>query len=269
MKKLKVCTAIFFCTILCTSVFAIDYDWRTKSYQHVSINEGLVQLLESFASEQGFALVLSEKIQGRDMQRVNANFKTTSEEFLNKISALYSLLWFYDGQVLYFYDAGEQVSELVDTNVDNATKTKQTMIKMGIWDERYRWMMLKEEGLLHVHGPPAYIDIIKHLVARFERSANLLEARLQQEALNNKVQKTHEHELKVFPLQYAWAADQYFDDGQGQRLIEGVVTKLRRIFHADPVLNSQQLPRGGNQLDIRKQNELLKRLETLDRKSVV
>jgi type III secretion protein C len=202
---------------------AVDQSWKKDVYRHVSINQDLIQLLDSFAAEKGFSIIISEPIKIRENQKVNGSFNQTSEKFLNEICDLYNLIWFYDGQTLYVYGSEEQVSKILNTDVNQSIATKNALMKLGIWDDRFGWILLPDERILHIHGPPAYISIIEHLhstLAEVKKTVN-----------DEKKGQLDEFVVQVFPLDYAWAEDQYYDDGKDQKKVEGVASKLRKMFH--------------------------------------
>lgn len=210
---------------LVSQVYAANQSWRNDVYRHVSINQDVIQLLESFASEKGFSIIISEAIKIRKNQKINGSFNQSSESFLNEICNLNNLIWFYDGQTLFFYGSEEQVSKILSANVQQATVTKNALMKLGIMDDRFGWIFLPEEKILHIHGPPAYITIIE----------NLYERLVEVKKVNDKEQEAESDQfvVQVFPLSYAWAEDQYYDNGGKQKKIEGVASKLRKIFNID------------------------------------
>ncbi len=206
-----------------SNAYAVDQSWKSDMYRHVSINQDLIQLLDSFAAEKGFSIIISEPIKIRENQKVNGSFNQKSEKFLNEICDLYNLIWFYDGQTLYIYGSEEQVSKILNTDVNQAIVTKNALMKLGIWDDRFGWMLLPEERILHIHGPPAYVSIIEHLHSTL--------AEVKKAVTVEKQDQLDEFIVQVFPLNYAWAEDQYYDDGSGQTKVEGVASKLRKMFH--------------------------------------
>lgn len=205
------------------SSYALNQDWRSEPYRHVSINQDIIQLLNSFASEKGFSIIISEPIKTRENQKVNGSFNQTSEKFLNDICDLYNLIWFFDGQTLYIYGSEEQVSKILTSDAKQADMTKNALMKLGIWDDRFGWIVLPEEHLLHIHGPPAYISVIEHL------HSTLTEVK--QTAMTTLQGQEEAYVIQVFPLTYAWAENQYYDDGKKETKVEGVASKLRKMFH--------------------------------------
>jgi type III secretion protein C len=219
--------------ILVSHTYADNQAWRKDVYRHVSINQDVIQLLESFAAEQGFSIIFSEAIKTRKIQKVNGSFNQSAESFLNEICNLNNLIWFYDGQTLFFYGSEEQVSKILSADSKQALVTKNALMKLGIMDDRFGWIYLPEERILHIHGPPAYISIIENLYAKLAEVKKTTEKEMEVES--------EQYVIQVFPLSYAWAEDQYYDVGGTQKKIEGVASKLRKMFNIVPANSEREV----------------------------
>ena len=225
--------SLILCMTMISSAYAANQSWRNDAYRHVSINQDIIQLLESFAAEKGFSIIISEAIKIRKNQKVNGSFNQSSESFLNEICNLNNLIWFYDGQTLFFYGSEEQVSKILSADVKQAMLTKNALMKLGILDDRFGWIFLPEERILHIHGPPAYITIIENLYSKL--------AEVKKTTNQEREDEMGQYVVQVFPLDYAWAEDQYIDVGGKQKKIEGVASKLRKMFNlSSPGSNSYE-----------------------------
>ena len=184
----------------------------TKPYAYFGNGESVADVLRNFASNYGIPIVLSEFVKGV----VNGRFGPLSPvEFLDKMAHINNLIWYFDGNTLYIYNSQEIEKKIISLQYMSAEKFRQTLIDVGIWDNRFYWRAKPAEGLIYLSGPPRYMELVT-------QTASLLDSKA------GSRQKS-ETSVKVFPLKYAWADDRNFNFRNQQVTIPGVASILRKI----------------------------------------
>ncbi len=189
--------------------------WKTEEYTLVAREMPLREVLMAFGTAEGLPVVLSSGVVGV----VSGDFRELPPpEFLDRLAALHSLTWFYDGAALYVYNAGEVVTALFDLKYMKVQEVQAMLSSLGIDDGRYPLKAAADEQLAMVAGPPRYVELVAELVAKADQ---LREKRAVSEV-----------ETRVFPLQHTWADDVILKgsggDGGGQ--IKGMVSLLEEIM---------------------------------------
>ena len=184
----------------------------TKPYAYFGNGEPVADVLRNFASNYGIPIVLSEFVEGI----VNGRFgPLTPVEFLDKMAHINNLIWYFDGNTLYIYNSQEIEKEIISLQYMSAEEFRQTLIDIGIWDNRFYWRAKPAEGIIYLSGPPRYMELVT-------QTASLLDSKA---GTRQKSQMT----VKVFPLKYAWADDRTFNFRSEQVTIPGVASILREI----------------------------------------
>lgn len=136
------------------------------------------------------------------------------EQALERLAQLYPLVWYYDGQTLHVYRAGEVGSQLLTP----AYLTPQTLISQlqstGVLDSRAcRVRAVPTSNALEVQGVPVCLERVTRLSQGLDQQKLNLER--QQEG------------IELFALKYASAADSEYTYRGQQVVVPGIVSVLK------------------------------------------
>ena len=148
------------------------------------------------------------------------------ENFLGVMERSYGITWYYDGSLLYLYNADQIRSEMLTLDKVSPSSLKRSIQSLGLYDERFSFRYADADGLVYVSGPPRYIDVIK-------KTARAMEANLNRPEKQKQV-------VRVFRLKNAWADDVTFQYGDHEVEVPGVATVVRNIIMgktSDPTLD--------------------------------
>ena len=195
------------------AAIAVEPPWRTGDYAYYANNEALADVLKHFATDQNIPIIVSEKI----TEKVNANFQNMPPAmFLERLANIYDLVWFYDGRSLYVSHLNESENRLIPLKDMDVETAKQQLIELGLWNEKFKWSAAPKSYLVHIAGPPAYVDLI-------DESIKLLNE-------NYRPSIQADYTAKIFRLQYALAVDRRVTFRGREEVIPGVATVLRETF---------------------------------------
>ena len=192
--------------------------WKTPSYTLVANNMDLRTALDTFAVSQGLSAVMSGGVSGT----FSGSFQEVPPpEFLDRISTVHNLVWYYDGAALYFYAAGEIQTLLLNLQYMKAGEVRQMLAELGVEDARFPLKTTADDELVMVSGPPRYVGLIAELVAKADKLREL--------------RTFNEVETRLFPLVHTWAEDVSFGarSPESSGAIRGVVTLLKEIMSAE------------------------------------
>ncbi len=189
--------------------------WKMPRYSLVARAMSLREGFKTFGTAQGISVVMSKDVDGvfsgefRDMP---------ADEFLDRVTTLYNLIWYYDGATLFLYGSGEVQSLLVSLRYMKAYEVREMLQQLGIEDRRFPIRTASNDELILVSGPPRYVTLIAETIARAD---NLREQRT-----------FNEVETRLFPLQHTWADDVSLrvTGPESSAQIKGVATMLRELM---------------------------------------
>ena len=109
--------------------------WKSSEYTLVARQMPIRSALESFSVAQGIPVLMSDRVAGV----LSGDFKGVAPaDFLDRISAVHNLTWYYDGTALYIYTVGEMGSTLIDLKYMKADEVLAMMVELGVEETRYK-----------------------------------------------------------------------------------------------------------------------------------
>ncbi|MFT7108656.1 MAG: type III secretion protein C [Psychrobacter glaciei] len=187
-----------------------------KDFSLISNNETLAEILKNFANSYDTPVFVSDKITGN----VNGKFPSIDAKlFLEQMSDVYAINWYYDGSILYFYRNDEIENQLIQLDNIKTSTLRNNLHALGIWDHQYNWKELPESGLIYLSGPPRMVEIITETAAMMDARA--------------KDQMESTYTVQIFPLKYASAYDRALTFRQESMAVPGVVSMLKRLINGE------------------------------------
>jgi type III secretion protein C len=191
--------------------------WKSQEYTLVARQMPIRSALESFSVAQGIPILLSDRVAGV----LSGDFKKVQpDDFLNRISAVHNLTWYYDGTALYIYSVGEMGSALIDLKYMKAREVLAMMVELGVEDSRFPLKTASNGELIMVSGPPRYVMLVSEMIARADK--------LREQRTFTAV------ETRIFPLKHTWADDVSFNvtGPESTTTIRGIARLLEEIMNA-------------------------------------
>ncbi|QOZ29602.1 nodulation protein NolW [Bradyrhizobium sp. CCBAU 51753] len=142
-------------------------------YSYTVLDQDLAAALQEFGNNLNIRVNVSTEVKGRIRGRMP---DLPPREFLERLTNLYNLQWYYDGLVLYISAAHEAQSRLVVLSPISFDAFKTALDALNISDERYIVKPAPGDGLVLASGPPRFIALVdqtlKGLVAEAQARRN-------------------------------------------------------------------------------------------------
>lgn len=191
---------------------ATAVDWPSKPVTHVANEETLDELLRTFAADQGVSIVVSKAVTGR----VSGRFGPLPPlKFLDQVTRSNGLIWYDDGNTVYVYRSDEITTKLYKLQRITPDLVLSTLKQLDLYDGRFRIKALDDAAVIFVSGPARFVEVVGQTVEMLEAAAPNEQAELA---------------IAVYPLKYAWAADQTVTLQNKQVVIPGVATILQNLI---------------------------------------
>ncbi|WP_274425129.1 type III secretion protein [Chelativorans sp. YIM 93263] len=145
------------CVCVSAPVLAAEPEWPSGTYKYITIEQPVENALREFGRNVGMPVQVSEQVRGT----LNHGMpRGTAQEFLEWICDRYGLVWYYDGTILHVAAEGEVRTEMVKLAAEDMQDVRLRLDGLGVSDPRYP-IRLRDENILSVSGPPAYIGAVR------------------------------------------------------------------------------------------------------------
>jgi len=189
--------------------------WRVPKYSMTARAMDVRQALDAFAVAQGIQVLCSEAVSGS----FSGNFKDVpAAEFLDRLSAMHNLTWYYDGASIFVSAVSESVTTLIDLRYMKAAEVTSMLKELGVEDARFPLKTASDGELIMVYGPPRYVMLVTEMINKADKLRE---------------QRTFtEIETRLFPLTHTWADNVSFSASSPESsvTIKGVAYLLQEIM---------------------------------------
>ena len=191
--------------------------WRVPTYSLTARAMNVREAFDTFGVAEGVAIVQSDAVKGE----FSGNFKDMpAGEFLDRLTTMHNLTWYYDGATIFISGAGETVTTLIDLKYMKAGEVRAMLRELGVEDARFPLKTASNDELIMVSGPPRYVSLVAEMIFRADK--------LREQRTFNEI------EVRLFPLVYTWADSVSFSSSgpESSVQIRGVADLLQDIMTA-------------------------------------
>jgi type III secretion protein C len=164
--------------------------------------------------------ILGDLVKGQGMQlKVSGQFRepisgriqgATVSDFLDNLAIAGAFQWFTYGNSLYVSPIDDTVVERLEMSAQTADQVKTALTGLGLYEPKFGWGELAEEGVIYVSGPSEYVRLVKQVLQPEKRLDEL--------------------QAMVFRLKHASAVDRTVWVRDEQVVTPGVATILRGML---------------------------------------
>ncbi|WP_305728024.1 nodulation protein NolW [Bradyrhizobium sp. WSM3983] len=146
-----------FVSIGAAPIFGAPLSLPSTPYTYTVLDQDLSAALQEFGNNLNVRMNVSPQVKGRIRGRMP---DLPPREFLDRLTNLYNLQWYYDGLVLYVSSANEAQSRLLVLNALSFDEFKAALDALKISDERYILRSAPGDGIALASGPPRFIALV-------------------------------------------------------------------------------------------------------------
>ena len=194
--------------------------WKTPAYSLTARSMDVREALDTFGVAQGIPVLCSPQVAGS----FSGNFSDVpAAEFLDRLTAMHNLTWYYDGATIFISTTSESISTLIDLRYMKAGEVTAMLKELGVEDERFPLKTASNDELIMVSGPPRYVTLVSEMIVKADK---LREQRTFTEV-----------ETRLFPLSNTWADNVSFSVSSPETActIQGVAYLLQEIMGVSDV----------------------------------
>jgi type III secretion protein C len=218
LLKNRMREAAFLCLFLFTigQAQALELQWSEDKFNHISEEQPIEELLRELFASQKLMVSISEKVSGIHVSgRFNDSYKIVFE----KLSSVYDLTWYFDGQVMHVFRSNEVTSKLLPLKHLSPSKFEATLDKMGLINPRFPLRIYPDENIVVASGPHPYVAAIQDAMSVIDL-----------ESFTDDSQNVGVPTItRIFYLKNAWADDKVLFIDSNKVVIQGVASILREL----------------------------------------
>ncbi|RJF97070.1 EscC/YscC/HrcC family type III secretion system outer membrane ring protein [Noviherbaspirillum cavernae] len=200
------------CSLLWTPAAkaATPSGWKDTGLSINANGMSLRDVLNEFGRTYGVRLASSVS----DGRMVRGRLKADSgTEFMDRLAQEYKFRWFVYNDTLHVVPRDDNTSMRLEVGEDAVQDAKAALIGLGLFDSRFGWGELPDEGVVIVSGPRAYVDLARGVLMPSKEK---------------EVQKGKQ--IMLFRLKYASATDRVINTRGQSETIPGVKSILNGLL---------------------------------------
>lgn len=219
ISKQSVVACLCLLTLLPQSAFAAEQVGTSASAARDSgfvANKQSVQVvLNALSTKMGKPIILSRQA---TKKQVSGTFDLASPwQALDRLTEQLALIWYFDGQSVYVYDAGETKNSVVSLRNIDRNALIAFLTTSGLYDKRYPLKGGTGFGPFYVSGPPVYVDIIVNTAAYMDQ-------RFTQQDLGSQ-------RIAVIALRNTFVSDRSYKLRDQSVTVPGIATVIQQILN--------------------------------------
>ena len=145
-----------------THVHAAQLQLPAGNYNYTVLNGDLADALRQFGDDVRLRMDVSDEVKGRIRGRVSAS---SPRAFLDLVTGLYGLDWYYDGYTLFLTSNKEGATKVVEVPGGDTGSLQRALDAGKITDARFPIRTLPGSDRIMVSGPPRYVDLVTQTAA--------------------------------------------------------------------------------------------------------
>lgn len=184
--------------------------WKDTGFSINANGMTLRDVLDEFGRVYGVRLHYELKNNSYLKGRLKAE---SGSEFLDRLTQPYKFRWFVYNETLYVVPRDDNASMRLEVGENAVQDAKAALIGLGLFDGRFGWGELPDEGTVVVSGPRTYVNLVREVLLPHE----------------GKVPLKGKH-IMMFRLKYASATDRVITTRGQTETIPGVKTILSSLL---------------------------------------
>ncbi|MTV41100.1 type III secretion system outer membrane ring subunit SctC [Duganella radicis] len=206
------------CGLLCWAPAgraAVPPSWKESGFAIEPAGMTLRQVLQQFGQVYGVQVALDVPNVAVRKEKLRAD---GGAEFLDRLAQTYRFRWFVYGDTLHIVPRDDNASVRLEVGEDAVQDAKGALIGMGLYDSRFGWGELPDEGVVIVSGPREYVRLARQILLPDQAKAVAKKDR----------------QIMVFRLKYASATDRAISARGKTETVPGIKTILSNLLFAPP-----------------------------------
>lgn len=186
-------------------------NWKDTGFSINANGMKLSEVLHEFG--QAYGVQVYSGIKGSVLLKGRLKADNGSE-FLEHLMHVHDFRWFVYSGTLYVVPRGDHISARLEVGEDAVQDAKAALVGVGLFDTRFGWGELPDEGVVIVNGPQEYVNLVRAILLPEHKKP----------AFKGK-------QMMVFRLTYASASDRVITTRGQKETIPGIRSILNGLLN--------------------------------------
>lgn len=210
-----------------TAKAATPRSWNETGFSIDANGMTLKQVLNEFGTVYGVRVSIG--IDGGIVLK-NRMQAANGVEFLDRLSLAHKFRWFVYNNELYVVPHDDNISMRLEVGEDAVQDSKAALTGIGLYEARFGWGEIPDEGVVLVSGPRQYVELARSILLPNG-------AKKDKEKEKNSLEKS----IMVFRLKFASATDRVITTRGQKETVPGIKTILSNLLN--PSSSSSSVPK--------------------------
>lgn len=208
MKLLQIVLTFFWSSV----VYAVTpANWKDTGFSINANGMKFSEVMQEFGKAYGVQIKSSIKASIVVKGRLKAD---NGSDFLERLTQVHDFRWFVYNGTLYLVPRHDNVSARLEVGEDAVQDAKAALVGVGLFDGRFGWGELPDEGVVLVNGPQEYVNLVRGILAP-----------------EHKKSTPKGKQIMVFRLTYASASDRVITTRGQKETIPGIKSILNSLLN--------------------------------------
>lgn len=211
IRKVAATLAVVACCVIGAHAKAAEIPWPAKArFQSAAQKKDLRELLRELALGNGITVSIAEGVEGS----VSGRFDLKPQAMLDLLASSHGFIWYFDGALLHVLPASAVRTEVINLRYGDIEQLRASLMRLGVFDRRFPLQDGGDGATVVISGPDRYVELVQQIADKMEGTRS----------------RNQPTEVRVFPLQFAWAADHEFSSGGQNVVVSGVASTIRSMY---------------------------------------
>lgn len=153
----------------CLAIAVTPVEEKMPAQGYVTAKDGVKQFFDALSARMKTPFIVSNLAAKK---RISGNFDFSAPQaLLDNITNNMGLVWYYDGNTIYIYDASELKNGVVRLKNSSVAELQKFLLASDLYDDRYPLRTESGSQTFYLAGPPVYFMLVMQTAAYLDQLA--------------------------------------------------------------------------------------------------
>ncbi|MES2743002.1 MAG: type III secretion system outer membrane ring subunit SctC [Pseudomonadota bacterium] len=194
--------------------------WKESGFSINANGMPLGRVLREFGTIYGVKLQVNTNVSDPVKGRVQGS---NGAEFLDRLASNYKFNWFVYNKTLYIVSDDDNRSVRIQVGEDAVQDAKTALTGVGLFDDRFGWGELPDEGVVLLSGPREYVRLASEILLPDGKKAS---------TAGGAAPTGKGRQMMLFRLKFASATDRVINVRGQKETVPGIKTMLSNLLQS-------------------------------------
>jgi len=153
----------------CLAIAVTPVEEKMPAQGYVTAKDGVKQFFDALSARMKTPFIVSNLAAKK---KISGNFDFSAPQaLLDNITSNMGMVWYYDGNTIYIYDASELKNGVVRLKNSSVAELQKFLLASDLYDDRYPLRTEPGSQTFYLAGPPVYFMLVMQTAAYLDQLA--------------------------------------------------------------------------------------------------